>query len=72
VFLVPLRTAASTPGQAILTPEEIAAVFGNIENILAINKELLAEIEARLANADVGSCIADIFKKSVRRALCST
>jgi hypothetical protein len=59
LFLAPIRT------QNALTENEIACVFGNIEQILGFSRELLAALAARLKTITAFSCIGDVFVQFV-------
>jgi hypothetical protein len=65
LFLKPLRALD------LLTPGELATVFGNVEELLAVHRVLLAALLARQAEADqqldgIVPSIADIVADKVR------
>jgi hypothetical protein len=59
-FMKPLKEAALKP-QALVNSSEVLAIFSNIELILAVNKELLSDLEKRMASWSRTQCIGDVF-----------
>ncbi len=64
-FLQPLRKNASASG-ALITQEDLKAVFSDIEVILGYNSIILNDLEGRLKTWDQHTKLGDIFLKMVK------
>jgi hypothetical protein len=53
----------------LIDPKQIPIIFCNVENLCAISKKLLDELEKKLANWDETSTIADAFIQQVESPL---
>ena len=64
LFLKPMRTLE------LLTTTELTTVFGNVEDVLAVNKAFLTALQARQhdGGSNVVDSVADIVAEKVRRA----
>lgn len=51
VFLEPLRALAGTP-QQLLSEKALATLFSNLEDLVRLNKELLAALTARIETSE--------------------
>ncbi|KAL1916848.1 uncharacterized protein VTP21DRAFT_5552 [Calcarisporiella thermophila] len=63
IFLVPLtaRTKTTHMGRAILMPEEVQAIFGNLEQIVELHEQMLKELSEREKIWGPTQLVGDIF-----------
>ena len=61
MFIIPIRS------QELMTRQQLAVVFGNLESLIPINEAILLALEKRRrTEGPVVQCVGDIFLKSVR------
>jgi hypothetical protein len=61
IYYKPLKANAMSPNPFV-TVQEVAAIFSNIELILNVNKELLANLEKKISAWSNEQCIGDVFR----------
>jgi hypothetical protein len=64
VYLNPLRKAIED-GKPVISERKMALIFLNINDVLQVNKVLLASMEERLKQWSTQQLIADIFSNLV-------
>eukprot|EP01006_Ploeotia_vitrea_P047592 TRINITY_DN67142_c7_g14_i1.p1 TRINITY_DN67142_c7_g14~~TRINITY_DN67142_c7_g14_i1.p1 ORF type:complete len:1084 (-),score=615.57 TRINITY_DN67142_c7_g14_i1:57-3308(-) len=63
-YIIPIRVHANSEENRILSTEDLAVVFSDIETIYQFNRQMLNELDERLAEFDVDSTlVGDLFVK---------
>eukprot|EP01105_Mastigella_eilhardi_P008942 TRINITY_DN2141_c1_g1_i1.p1 TRINITY_DN2141_c1_g1~~TRINITY_DN2141_c1_g1_i1.p1 ORF type:complete len:793 (-),score=219.14 TRINITY_DN2141_c1_g1_i1:1152-3464(-) len=62
-YYVPLKLASDSPTAAILTDQDLGAIFSNLPDFAKLNQQLLKELEQRVPNFGSSSCIGDVWRK---------
>jgi hypothetical protein len=65
-FLIPLRNAAASEDTAIISKQNVQAMFPYIDILYNINKQFLIDLQERQKNWSPTQKIGDIFLKMVR------
>lgn len=60
LFLQPLLRKLGTD-EEVLTAEEVSVVFGNLQELIQADKQLLFELQSRVGSWDTTSTIGDVF-----------
>jgi hypothetical protein len=68
VFLMPLRESAlrGNPADQLMSLDDLKAIFSNVEVLLNVNKQFLADIDAVVENWSMVSKIGSVFLSIVR------